>query len=119
MKAVLERLVERHGTYGVDWMGFTLSKKNPLTYHHIIKECEKGKKTVENGAPLTKQAHAFLNCLERVKPDLYEEWNELGQCFHLCQDKSFYINDMPSGNPGNARLIKHAAIDIPKEPTLF
>jgi hypothetical protein len=49
----------------------------------------------------------------------YEEWNELGQCFHLCQDKSFYINDMPSGNPGNARLVKHAAIDIPKEPTLF
>ena len=77
MKAVLERLQERHGTYGVDWMGFTLSKKNPLTYHHIIKECEKGKKTVENGAPLTKQAHAFLNCLERVKPDLYVEWNEL------------------------------------------
>ncbi len=77
MKAVLERLVERHGTYGVDWMGFSLSKKNPLTYHHIIKECEKGKKTVENGAPLTKQAHAFLNCLERVKPDLYVEWNEL------------------------------------------
>lgn len=77
MKAVLERLVERHGTYGVDWMGFTLSKKNPLTYHHIQKESEKGKKTLENGAPLTKNAHRFLNCLERVKPDLYDEWNEL------------------------------------------
>lgn len=51
--------------------------------------------------------------------DLYEEWGELGQCFHLCQDKSFYINDMPCGNPGNARLVKHNVIDHPKEPTLF
>ena len=77
MKGVLERLVERHGTYGVDWMGFTLSKKNPLTYHHIKKESDKGKKTVENGAPLTKDAHRFLNCLERMKPELYDEWNDL------------------------------------------
>lgn len=77
MDAVLERLQERHGTYGVDWMGFNLSRKNPLTYHHIKKNCEKGKRTLENGAPLTKQAHTFLNCLERTKPDLYVEWNEL------------------------------------------
>ena len=77
MKAVLEKLVERHGTYGVDWMGFTLTKKNPLTYHHIQKDSEKGKKTLDNGAPLSKNAHRFLNCLERVKPDLYIEWNDL------------------------------------------
>ena len=77
MKAVLERLQERHGTYGVDWMGFTLSKRNPLTYHHIQKESEKGKRTLENGAPLTRNAHRFLNCLERNEPELYEEWNEL------------------------------------------
>lgn len=77
MKAVLEKLVERHGTYGVDWMGFVLSKRNPLTYHHIQKECEKGKRTIENGAPLTRRAHLFLNCLEKSKPELYDEWNEL------------------------------------------
>lgn len=77
MKAVLERLQERHGTYGVDWMGFTLSKKNPLTYHHIQKESDKGKRTIENGAPLTRRAHMFLNCLERTKPELYDEWNDL------------------------------------------
>lgn len=51
--------------------------------------------------------------------NLYEEWNELGQCFHLCQDNSFYINDMPCGNPGNARLVKHPVINKPIEPTLF
>ena len=77
MKAVLERLQERHGTYGVDWMGFSLSKKNPLTYHHIQKESEKGKRTLENGAPLTRRAHMFLNCLERTNHNLYDEWNDL------------------------------------------
>ena len=77
MKGVLERLVERHGTFNVDWMGFDLNRKNPLTYHHIRKESDKGKKTLENGAPLSKDAHRFLNCLERKKPKLYEEWNEL------------------------------------------
>ena len=51
--------------------------------------------------------------------NLYEEWGELGQCFHLCQDNSIYINDMPCGNPGNARLVKHLVIEKPKEPTLF
>lgn len=77
MKAVVERLIERHGTYGVDWMGFELRRKNPLTYHHIQKDCDKGKKTMDNGALLSKKAHRFLNCLELESPDLYEEWNAL------------------------------------------
>jgi len=77
MKAVLEKLIERHGIYEVDWMGFELSRKNPLTYHHIKKNCDKGKKTLENGAPLTKKAHILLNCLEQESPELYNEWNDL------------------------------------------
>lgn len=77
MKAVVERLVERHGTYGVDWMGFVLRRSNPLTYHHIIKDCDKGKKTLENGALLSRKGHRFLNCLELNYPSLYEEWNAL------------------------------------------
>ena len=77
MKAVLRKLIERHGTYGVDWMGFVLSKKNPLTYHHMEKECQKGEKTVENGAPLSRKAHRFLNYIELNDSELYEEWNLL------------------------------------------
>ena len=77
MKAVVERLIERHGTYGEDWMGFELKRSNPLTYHHIKKDCDKGKKTMENGALLSRKGHRFLNCLEIAYPDLYEEWNAL------------------------------------------
>ena len=77
MKGVLRNLMERHGTYGVDWMGFNLSKKNPLTYHHMEKNCDSGEKTLANGAPLTKKAHRFLNYLEINCPELYSEWNNL------------------------------------------
>lgn len=77
MKAVVESLVIRHGTYKIDWMGFALSKKNPLTYHHIRKNCDKGKKTLENGALLSKKGHRFLNFLENNCPELYQEWNLL------------------------------------------
>ncbi len=77
MNAVLKQLVEKFGTYEVDWMGFTLNKKNPLTYHHIQKDCDDGKKTIENGAPLTRKAHRLLNCIEKNDTDLYDEWNAL------------------------------------------
>ena len=77
MDSILEKLIEQYGMYSVDWMGFKLSKNNPLTYHHIKKNSEKGKKTIENGAPLTRAAHRFLNDLEILNPDLYEEWNKL------------------------------------------
>lgn len=51
----------------------------------------------------------------------YEEWRDLGQCFHLCQDNSFYINDMPSSNPGNIRFVKRVANkrETQTESTLF
>lgn len=77
MKAILRKIIERHGTYGVDWMGFNLTKKNPLTYHHIEKECDKGEKTIENGAPLSKKGHRFLNFIEINDSELYDEWNRL------------------------------------------
>ena len=77
MKAILKQIMEKYGTYGVDWMGFALSKKNPLTYHHIEKVCDKGEKTIENGAPLSKKAHRFLNFIEVNDSELYDEWNRL------------------------------------------
>lgn len=54
--------------------------------------------------------------------NLYEEWNDLGQCFHLFQDKSFYINDMPCSNPGKLRFVKRISKQELKEktePSLF
>ena len=58
---------------GFDWMNFKVSKDNPYTFHHILEKRNGGGKTIENGAPLTLDAHTLLNMLERYCPSLYEE----------------------------------------------
>lgn len=57
---------------GFDWMNFKVTKDNPYTYHHIIEKKHGGKKTVENGAILTFDAHSLLNLLDRYCPVEYE-----------------------------------------------
>ena len=73
MKGPLESLVKVFKPDGFDWMNFVLSKSNPYTYHHIIKKCDGGEKSVDNGAILTRKAHTFLHKLERVCPDAYND----------------------------------------------
>lgn len=77
MKGALDVLVEVFEPNGFDWMNFALTKNNPYTYHHIIKKCDGGDKSVDNGAILTKKAHVFLNKLERVCPDAYNDLQEV------------------------------------------
>ncbi len=86
MKSVLESLLKRHGNTLTDWMGFTINKKNPYTYHHIQKSCDRGKKTIENGAVLGRQSHRFLHFIEKKNPDLYEEWNDLFREINQSED---------------------------------
>ena len=66
-----------YSTYHKDWMGFKITKENPLTYHHIIKEEDGGPKTVENGALLTILAHRYLHTIERYDINMYQELNEI------------------------------------------
>lgn len=77
MKGALDVLVQIFKPNGFDWMNFALSKNNPYTYHHIIKKCDGGEKSVDNGAILTKKAHTFLNKLEKVCPDAYNDLQEV------------------------------------------
>ena len=62
---------------GFDWMNFKITKENPLTFHHIQEVKYGGKKTIQNGALLSSDAHALLNYLERYAPDAYEELQEV------------------------------------------
>ena len=62
---------------GFDWMNFQVSKSNPYTYHHIVEKRNGGKKTIENGAILTRDAHDLLNTFERYCPDEYDELQEV------------------------------------------
>ena len=64
-------------TYEKDWMGFKISKRNFLTFHHITKRCMKGLEDIDNGALLGKKSHELLNMIEIFDEDLYNRWNDL------------------------------------------
>ena len=53
--------------------------------------------------------------------DYEDRWREFGQCFHLGQDNSFYINDKDVTSLASVRLIKSCIKQTSNmtEPTLF
>lgn len=61
------------------WMGYTVSKHNPYTFHHIRKESKGGRREIQNGALLTRVAHDDLHKIEHVQrcKCYYRELNEL------------------------------------------
>ena len=68
---IIDFMKEIYNTQYKDWMGFKITKENPLTYHHIIKEEDGGSKTIDNGALLTKLAHSYLHMIEIYDESLY------------------------------------------------
>lgn len=60
----------------LDWMNYKLVKTE-VTYHHLIKECDGGKKSVENGALLMPVAHQYLHLIENMEIETYARLNEM------------------------------------------
>lgn len=75
MSDILRLMVNEYNLKGIDFMGYKLTRNNPYTYHHIIKRCHGGGKTLENGAVLTKIAHEYLHIVESREWELYVELN--------------------------------------------
>ena len=61
-----------------DFMGYTFRTVDDLSYHHIIKQCDGGPKTIDNGALLTKDtAHPYLHIIEDRDLDMYVYINKI------------------------------------------
>ncbi len=73
---VIKEMIEIYRPGEYDWMGSRISKKNVLTFHHIVKRKE-GLTIKENGALLTQKSHQRLNKLEAHNKDLFERWQWL------------------------------------------
>lgn len=54
-----------------DWMGYRLTKDNRPTFHHIVKECNGGKRILDNGAIIGKENHTYLHIIEDKDLELY------------------------------------------------
>ena len=66
--------------YGLNcWMNelWVPSKKDILTFHHILEKRNGGKAIFENGALLSRSSHDYLNYLDAVYHKLYNELNGL------------------------------------------
>ena len=77
MDQTLQELVCIHEPDGFDWMNFALTRGNPFTYHHIDEKSKGGDRSINNGAILTKKAHRFLNFLQLVYPDAYNDLQDV------------------------------------------
>lgn len=53
----------------VDWLGFKLQDR--FSYHHIVKRCHGGERTVDNGAVLYQISHSYLHTIEYYDLDKY------------------------------------------------
>ena len=73
----LKKMIKIYKPNGIDWMNFTLSRRNPYTFHHIISRSDGGDDAIENGAILTRRAHDLLHILEYACPEVYEKLNAL------------------------------------------
>lgn len=76
MNDVKALMIEIYETYKYDWMNFKIDDEE-VTYHHIIKEENGGKVTLDNGALLTSRAHEYLHMIERMDLDIYEMINKI------------------------------------------
>lgn len=67
-------MLEKYKPYsGLDWMNYRINGE--ITYHHIIKKCDGGKRIISNGALLIPTAHQYLHLIEYLDLSTYKDIN--------------------------------------------
>lgn len=78
MDIVVKEMIKIYRTRDICWMGYKITRNNPLTYHHCnVKACDGGKRTFENGALLSEIGHSYLNLIEFKDFQMYTILNEV------------------------------------------
>lgn len=62
MDSILRTLINIYNMTDTDWMGYKLQER--YSYHHIVKRCHRGERTINNGAVLYLSSHSYLHLLE-------------------------------------------------------
>lgn len=60
----------------MDWMNYRLVKKD-ITFHHIVKKENGGKKEITNGALIMPVAHQYLHLIECKDIETYNAINKI------------------------------------------
>lgn len=78
MKKIINLMINKYNInkIGLDFMGYRVTSPKDLSYHHlIIEKKDGGKETIENGAPLNKISHRYLNLIERTNYNIFKQIN--------------------------------------------
>lgn len=77
MQYYLVKMLDIYEPDGYDWMNFSITNGNKISFHHIEKRENGGKSRPCNGAILTKWSHRFLHYLEYICPDAFNDFQDL------------------------------------------
>jgi len=84
-RILINEMIDIYKPDGFDWMSYPITKKNILTFHHILEIMNGGETKIENGALITKSAHRILNMLTSRDLMLYDEWQQLFKYINECR----------------------------------
>lgn len=77
MKEVLRQMLRIYKPFSqMDWLNYKL-KKDDITFHHIKKKEDGGKKSIDNGAILMPNSHSYLHLIECLDIETYILLNEI------------------------------------------
>ena len=77
MNQIKKEMLEIYKPYSnMDWMNYKLVKKD-ITFHHIVKRENNGKKEISNGALLMPTGHQYLHLIECKDIDTYIALNKI------------------------------------------
>lgn len=75
MDNILKTLINIYNMNEIDWLGYKLQDR--YSYHHIIKKCDGGNRTLNNGAVLFQTSHSYLHTIENYDIEKYILLNKI------------------------------------------
>lgn len=77
MKEITREMLKIYKPYSnLDWLNYRIIRHD-MTFHHIIKREDGGKRVIENGALLMPIAHQYLHIIEYKDISTYEAINKM------------------------------------------
>ena len=77
MSQITKEMLEIYKPYSnMDWLNYRLIR-NEITFHHIIKREDGGKKDISNGALIMPNGHQYLHLIEYKDIKTYNAINKL------------------------------------------
>lgn len=79
MKPIEKLMIDKYNILkvGIDFMGYRVTDKSKLSYHHFFPKRKGGKDTIENGSIIIRWAHDYLHDIEKTERDSFNKINNL------------------------------------------